>query len=111
MRVGMATHPETHAAPVLVRPAVAESDPTGQGDDFPQGQTKGWCDVITVPLWVFATLCGVAGLALLGLAAALARAQRTVDRILADELGPRPDGDLTPPTNRQANRGHQHQKD
>lgn len=46
--------------------------------------------MITVPLWLFATLCATAGLALLGLAAALARAQHHLDHLLEEELGPRP---------------------
>lgn len=39
--------------------------------------------MITVPLWLFASVCAIAVLSLLS---ARSLAQRTVDRILADEL-------------------------
>lgn len=42
--------------------------------------------MITVPMWMFTTLCALAGLSLLAAVGAWLRAQRTVDQILADEL-------------------------
>lgn len=56
----------------------------------PLRNPKGWCPMITVPMWLFASLCAVAGLAALAATAALARAQHLVDRILDDELAPPP---------------------
>lgn len=64
--------------------------------------------MITVPLWLFATLCGVAGLALLGVPAAYVAGRRAaVDEQLDREWLRQTNLPLPPPTDRQADRGQQ----
>lgn len=46
--------------------------------------------MITIPVWLFGTMCGSVGLLALLFVRALVVADRRVDRILAEELGPRP---------------------
>lgn len=63
--------------------------------------------MITVPLWLFTALIGVAGLALLAVPVAYLRGRRVVDDQL-DRAWLRETSLplLTPPTDRQADRGH-----
>lgn len=49
--------------------------------------------MITIPLWLFTGLCALSGLTALLWIAAVVRAERTVDRILAEELSRPPIGD------------------